>query len=230
MPSLARPSIRFPSSRRSTPALLAGLVLIAAGCASGVNPVNQEIAVRTMSDGERIESSCELANEHASWTVVAPVDVAVTRSSKPIAIQCRAQNGASGGTVFAATKAASGVGGGDTAYAYPERMELELKRPTRGQQVGLAASGFAAIGDSTRVPHLDEAGRLGYQRFLAGPSPRAFAVSEKGVWTRVNGARGAERVALDRCQAVSGRCRIYAIDDTVVWETRGTGELIARNK
>ncbi|MGE0314596.1 MAG: hypothetical protein AB7P21_23515 [Lautropia sp.] len=230
MSSPARRSPRPTRLARFAPVLLAGFGLLAAGCAASGNPVNQEIAVRTMSEGERVEASCELANEHSNWTVVAPVDVAVTRSSKPISMHCRAQDGASGSTVFQAARASGGIGGGDAAYAYPERMELELKKAAPGQRVALLATGFAAVAETSRVPHLDAAGRMGYERFLAGPRPRAFAISEKGVWTRVNGARGAERVALERCQSVSGRCRLYAIDDTVVWEDRGAGELVARIK
>lgn len=226
-------AVRAQRSNRALPLTgltIALLALLASGCALQSNPVNQEVALRAMSNGERVEASCELSNDHALWTVVAPVDIAVTRSTKPIAVECRAQNGASASTVFQAGKVSSGVGGGDTAWAYPERMELELKKSTRGEQVALVSSGFAAINETARVPHLNESGRDGYQRFLAGASPRAFAISEKGVWTRVNGSRGAERVALERCQAAGGRCRIYAIDDTVVWENRAAGEMVARNK
>ena len=40
-------------------------------------------------------------------------------------------------------------------------------------------SGYAAIMDDTKLPGIGEAGRDLYRRFLAAPSPRAFAIAHR---------------------------------------------------
>src|SRR5690606_1179680 len=108
--------------------------------------------------------------------------------------------------------------GGQTAYAYPDELELELARPDRLQTTGVSVPAFARLEDVGMLPYVDDEGREGYRRFLAGGLPRAFAISDNGHWIRVNAARGAARLAMSRCQTYGGRCRLYAVDDEVVWE------------
>ena len=79
------------------------------------------------------------------------------------------------------------------------------------------ASGFARVGDVDRVP-VNQASRDGtYARFLAGSKPRAYAVGPEGVNGWATGDWAAGR-ALGFCQARRGVvCKLYAVDDEVVW-------------
>lgn len=80
-------------------------------------------------------------------------------------------------------------------------------------------SHFAALDDADAVPYLDEDGRTGYRTFLKQFPTRAFAVSSAGAWSWAEGGDDPISVALDNCQRNSDtRCRLYAIDDAVVWQ------------
>ena len=79
--------------------------------------------------------------------------------------------------------------------------------------------------DPAQLPHLDADGRAAWARFLAGDLPRAFAISDNGQWIRVNGARGASRLAMDRCVALGGSCGLYAVDNAIVWDDRHAARL-----
>lgn len=79
------------------------------------------------------------------------------------------------------------------------------------------ASGFARIDELDRVPvYVNQAKDL-YSRFLASPVPRAFAVGPSGQAGYASGDWAVGR-ALGFCQARTGvTCRLYAVDDQVVW-------------
>jgi hypothetical protein len=85
-------------------------------------------------------------------------------------------------------------------------------------------SGFAVISDDTRPPGISEAGRQEYRRFLAAPSPRAFAISSSGhawAWNSSLVPDAAWR-ALARCaERAQEQCQLYAVDDAVVWTAPG---------
>ncbi len=83
-----------------------------------------------------------------------------------------------------------------------------------------APSGFARIDDVAAVPGLNDAGRTAYARFLLQPPPRAFALGPGGAsWWIANSPRAMQR-ALDECalSAHGKPCRLYAVDDDVVWQ------------
>jgi hypothetical protein len=84
------------------------------------------------------------------------------------------------------------------------------------------ASGFAAIEDIGKVPLSSDHGRREYESFLAAPLPRAMALSVDGlVATWKAGEFAATRLALQRCEQPSGRpCKLYAVDNDVVWNER----------
>ncbi len=84
----------------------------------------------------------------------------------------------------------------------------------------LQGSGYARLDDVDRVPHLsDEARTRGYERFLSVDVPRAFAVSPSGAWAWRRGTDAAS-AALRSCQQRARLpCRLYAVDDRVVWRT-----------
>jgi hypothetical protein len=83
-------------------------------------------------------------------------------------------------------------------------------------------SGFAAISDDTKLPGISESGRQEYRRFLAAPSPRAFAIAPSGhawAWNSSLVPDAASR-ALARCaERAREQCQLYAVDNTVVWTT-----------
>lgn len=215
-------SARLPApAGRLRPALsalaLTASLAILGGCATLFEPVNQEVALRPLVDDRRTEASCELSNDKGRWTVQAPADLAVTRSSAPLLVECRTDDG------LVATQRFENLGSGNPALAgsnvgsgYPFRLEMQLALPDPSQQRGYLTS--AASVNPAQLPYVDEAGQAGYGRFLAGELPRAFAISNRGHWIRVNGSRSASRTAMERCLALGGLCSLYAVDHGVVWE------------
>ncbi len=83
----------------------------------------------------------------------------------------------------------------------------------------LAASSYAAIEDAGKLPHVKPAVRAdAYAKFLAADVPRAFAIAPNGAWAWRSGPDAAE-LAIDLCRThARGQCRLYAVDDRVVWK------------
>ena len=80
---------------------------------------------------------------------------------------------------------------------------------------------FALIQDIDSVPYLRERGREGYRAFLSKSSPRAFAVSSTGAWSWAEEGEDPVGRVLSACQANSSQpCKLYAVDDYVVWNER----------
>lgn len=81
------------------------------------------------------------------------------------------------------------------------------------------ASGFAAVTDLDRVPVRTDRARAGYQAWLAADSPRAFAVHPtQGSWASASGGERPIARALANCERFAkAPCRLYAVDDAVVW-------------
>lgn len=79
-------------------------------------------------------------------------------------------------------------------------------------------SDYAALTDSQRIPYLSaQAIREGYAKFLAAKSPRAFAIAPQGGWGWASGDDSLSRALANCQQHDKTRCRLYAVDDTVVW-------------
>ncbi|WP_246796113.1 dienelactone hydrolase family protein [Burkholderia perseverans] len=86
-----------------------------------------------------------------------------------------------------------------------------------------SASGYASIDAVNAVPYLDAAGRDGYRHFLNQHPSRAFAVSAEGAWSWAEGGDDPMALALENCRKQgAGACRLYAVDDHVVWRGDGT--------
>ena len=86
-------------------------------------------------------------------------------------------------------------------------------------------TGYASLDAVTAVPFLDQRGREGYQNFLHQYSSRAFAVSDSGAWSWAEGGDDPMSVALDGCQKQSSDpCRLYAVNNTVVWNERNAAQ------
>lgn len=79
------------------------------------------------------------------------------------------------------------------------------------------AQAAVAVSDVDRVPVNENARAQFYQKFLASPLPRAFAISPTGALGWATGDWAVGR-ALGFCQARRGEvCKLYAVDNTVVW-------------
>ncbi len=101
-------------------------------------------------------------------------------------------------------------------------------------------TGFATVDAIKASPFLDQASRQGFTDYLAAgqsnPWPKAFALSPKGNWAWVccqfRSLQAAKELAIDRCDksAEDGSCRIYAINDRIVWTPQPGDEKLAASK
>ncbi len=79
------------------------------------------------------------------------------------------------------------------------------------------ASGFARLDEADKLPTTAAVRENLYRRFLAATPPRAFALGANGAAGFASGDWASGR-ALGFCQARRGApCRLYAVDDEVVW-------------
>jgi len=79
-------------------------------------------------------------------------------------------------------------------------------------------SGFAAVGEIEKIPHLSETGREGYRNFLLKDFPRAFALNADGKWGWSSGHWDTSDRAISYCNKNAKKpCFLYAFDDDVVW-------------
>ncbi len=151
--------------------------------------------------------------------------------------------GSSGGGLFDAegrlvgvTVAIASKETDNLAFAYPAQWVMEL--PTRvatarrlwvealaANGVALDAnglpvgSGFAPLDNVAAVPTgadpksgVDDA----YKQFLLLNKPRAFMLTSDGRWGAVSDASSLDSLIKD-CASRKVQCRLYAVDDTVVW-------------
>ena len=209
--------------------ILVPALLVTAACASIGRPVNQEVQISPMSRGEQVEASCDIGNDRGKWSIIAPTVIGVTRSSTQLTVRCTDGDGrqASKQVDSQRTGATSLSSAG---YDYPTVVMVDMDSTPAdpiAETVAVATRALTPVDDVSKLPHIDESGRDGYQRFLAGPSPRAFAIAGNGYWVRVNGSRGADRLALDRCQSAGMLCQLYAIDGKVVWPATPAPQLVA---
>jgi hypothetical protein len=79
-----------------------------------------------------------------------------------------------------------------------------------------AKSDFADVRDVAKVPVSTQAKENFYAKFLAAKHPRAFAVGERGASGYAFGDYAMGK-ALGFCQRSGQVCKLYAIDDQVVW-------------
>jgi dienelactone hydrolase len=77
---------------------------------------------------------------------------------------------------------------------------------------------FAGINAVTAVPYIGDRGRDAYKSFLTKQYPRAFAISPGGRWSWAEMGDDPLQRALDICNKNNSQiCRLYAVDDQVVW-------------
>lgn len=93
------------------------------------------------------------------------------------------------------------------------------------------ATRFARIDNLNALPYLKEKGQIGYKKFLKFPKPRAFAISTDGSWSASSRGRDPLADALQSCGKAHQNCRLYAVDDEVVWpEEMRSGGASAQGK
>ncbi len=82
------------------------------------------------------------------------------------------------------------------------------------------ATDFASVDEADKVPVSATRREVLYRAFLAAPRPRAFAIGPSGIAAWASGDWALGR-ALGNCQWLRGlACRLYAVDDEVVWAAR----------
>jgi len=76
------------------------------------------------------------------------------------------------------------------------------------------------------VPYVDATGREAYRKFLSQYPTRAFAVSSSGAWSWAEGGDDPMSVALANCRKENGNapCRLYAVDNQVVWNDKSRSD------
>ena len=78
---------------------------------------------------------------------------------------------------------------------------------------------FAPLDDVSKLPHVRETGRTGYQTYLTKSTPRAFAIAPNGAWGWADAGDDPLRRALDTCNRKGqSQCQLYSVDDLVVWK------------
>jgi dienelactone hydrolase len=83
-----------------------------------------------------------------------------------------------------------------------------------------SATDFASVDNIAAVPFLTDKGRTGYRDYLSKSAPRAFALSPTGAWSWAEEGDDPSDRALASCQKNSSTaCKLYAIDNDVVWST-----------
>lgn len=104
-----------------------------------------------------------------------------------------------------------------------ERFLKKIGLPTDqvvaiAEEPAMPPTNFAALDDVNAVPYLRDRGRAAYRDYLTRSGPKAFAVSASGAWSWAEeGDDPVERV-MAACQKNSREaCRLYAVDDNVVW-------------
>ena len=79
------------------------------------------------------------------------------------------------------------------------------------------ATRWAELADVAAVPFLSDAGRALYQHFLQAPRLRAVALAPNGSISEASGGYDPLGYALRNCGRSSSQCRLYAVNDDVVW-------------
>lgn len=90
---------------------------------------------------------------------------------------------------------------------YPQYLPMPVPPPSH----------YAALEDVAAVPYLTEPGRALYQRYLAKPLPRALAIAPNGNAASETGGFDPLTKALELCGKSAPGCRLYAVDNDVVW-------------
>lgn len=121
------------------------------------------------------------------------------------------------------------IGSAIEARAIEKAIEemRDLRAASSDTSVRVETEGrFASVDDVDAVPLLDVRGREGYREWLKKSPPRAFVLGPDGRWNATWGLNPVittdptdpTQRALGRCNARgTSQCKVYAIDNLVVW-------------
>ena len=77
---------------------------------------------------------------------------------------------------------------------------------------------LAALSDTGRIPYIRENCAAAYHLFLDHDYPRAFAISPDARCGYAYGGEDPKKRAIDSCQRLAKEaCRLYAVDNSIVW-------------
>jgi hypothetical protein len=105
---------------------------------------------------------------------------------------------------------------------------VAARAPANGTPAKPDTSGSNPLNDAEKVP-LSKEGRDEYRQWLTKPLPRAFAVAANGVWLAAWGTKPqntalpsnpAERAMLACQNRAKEACKLYAVDNEVVWSVK----------
>ncbi len=103
-------------------------------------------------------------------------------------------------------------------------LPTEVKYVT-GSKASPPPSGYAPLDEATRLPFIQDSGKVAYKSFLNRVPPRAFALSQSGAWGWAAGGDEAISEAIKNCQKYSqSPCKLYAVDEEVVWQNAGDSQ------
>ncbi|WP_317205556.1 hypothetical protein [Janthinobacterium sp.] len=79
------------------------------------------------------------------------------------------------------------------------------------------ATHFAEIADAAAIPYVLDEGRAIYNKFLLMGKPKAFVIAPDGAASVTGGGEDPLQRAMASCSKLHKECRLYAVDDEVVW-------------
>lgn len=104
-----------------------------------------------------------------------------------------------------------------------ERFLQQIGMPTEEvvalpETPSVPPSDYAALDNIDALPYVTDKGREAYRSFLSKSLPRAFAISPTGGWSWAEEGDDPVQRVLANCEKNSGQaCKLYAVDDYVVW-------------
>jgi dienelactone hydrolase len=101
-----------------------------------------------------------------------------------------------------------------------DRLEIYAKYGSANLTETPPSTDFAPLNDEAAIPFLKDSGRNGYKTYLTKLIPRAFAISPNGAWGWAEGGEDPLKRAMVTCNKFGkGLCRLYSVDDFVVWHS-----------
>lgn len=162
---------------------------------------------------EQLQRSVDLWVTKQRFYVLSGVDLQLQREVARRAKQVYSDPAAVFSPTITFTKAKEllGAGGG-------EESDVGIEAPLPEKHAGIVPTPtqFAALEDVDALPRVGPNGRSLYREWLMKPFPRAVAISDKGALARGYGSDAMER-AIRVCQKFNNPCRLYAVDDQIVW-------------
>lgn len=98
-------------------------------------------------------------------------------------------------------------------FLYAADQHVVWSRPTPAPPAVRPATPEEAVA----IPYVSDSGRQGWQKFLEMRQPKAFVIAPDGAWSAAALGPDPLAVALANCGKTHQGCRLYAVDQGVVW-------------